>query len=775
MGVSHLDFCPSGKLLVSVGMDHMNSIAVYDWRERLVIFTSPSTARNVKDCKFLGSDSRFGICGDGFVHFWYSNELSKLYQRQRGIFGKVISRQLINYIVQVGEYVVTGSNNGELGVWEGRTCTRIINGHHSGAITAVHVAKSLDNSPGGLCVGTSDGRIHIWNESLEHWSTFNMRSYGGLRKGVNTVCWSPLAKTMLVGLDSNDLFEISDIDGSIIGTVVQAHFVPDIFGIAVNPTKLSNVATTGADNTLRLWDTEKKSNSRMVVLDAIGSCISFNHDGSSIAVGMGGSLDDDNRKKGAFTILSEEDLTIIHEARDTTSTLTDCKYSSNGNFFAIGSQDRCIYIYTANDYTLIGKAKAHSGGITHFDFGNDPTSPEDSYLRSNSSTNELFFWNSKGEQQTAKSQKDINWETETCLFSRSMMSAHSMCVDGVLLRACCSSKSEDIMACVDNIGRIILFRNPVLSPKQTYLTYRGHSASIQNLIFTADDKFLITVGREDLCLFQWRHIIDTVDNGEKPQCDGLDLLDGKALEKSSLWEAISNDRMDYFFEMEENKDEAFAPRKPWTRTICAPTGDLKPIYSEPDNHLSLEWIHGYSAAKCRNNLRYGCLGQILYNVGKTMVIFNAKEKKQYFYRDAKDEITCIAVNSRKPLCAIGQSGQYPMIQIFDYNTQATYRTIHGHHKRAISAIEFDPSGRYLVTCGQDDEHSLIIYDFENEKILSSTPTCGNKSLDIAFHRDGKLIIQCGDNFLRFWSLDNGTILNFKNAYFGEKGKVSCRP
>merc|ERR1712232_982367 len=64
VGVSFLDFCPSGDLLLSIGMDKMNSIAVCNWRERRLVFTSYSTSRTVIDCRFLDSSSSFEVCGD---------------------------------------------------------------------------------------------------------------------------------------------------------------------------------------------------------------------------------------------------------------------------------------------------------------------------------------------------------------------------------------------------------------------------------------------------------------------------------------------------------------------------------------------------------------------------------------------------------------------------------------------------------------------------------------------------------------------------------------
>lgn len=59
-GIQNLDFSPSGQLLLSVGTDLMHSIAVYNWKEGNVIFTTHLTSKIVLDCRFLGSDDYFG-------------------------------------------------------------------------------------------------------------------------------------------------------------------------------------------------------------------------------------------------------------------------------------------------------------------------------------------------------------------------------------------------------------------------------------------------------------------------------------------------------------------------------------------------------------------------------------------------------------------------------------------------------------------------------------------------------------------------------------------
>eukprot|EP00566_Odontella_aurita_P012584 CAMPEP_0113531068 /NCGR_PEP_ID=MMETSP0015_2-20120614/3293_1 /TAXON_ID=2838 /ORGANISM="Odontella" /LENGTH=482 /DNA_ID=CAMNT_0000429867 /DNA_START=516 /DNA_END=1961 /DNA_ORIENTATION=- /assembly_acc=CAM_ASM_000160 len=93
LGISKLDFSPSGELLLSVGIDAANTIAIYQWRQRTAVFTTQCGSQAVLDARFLGSNNRFGACGRNFVHFWESPEGQSVYTKARGLFGKQVSRQ----------------------------------------------------------------------------------------------------------------------------------------------------------------------------------------------------------------------------------------------------------------------------------------------------------------------------------------------------------------------------------------------------------------------------------------------------------------------------------------------------------------------------------------------------------------------------------------------------------------------------------------------------------------------------------------------------------
>ena len=770
-GISHLDFSPSGKLLVTVGMDDYHSVAVYAWESKTAVFTSVSTMQPILDARWLGTDDSFATCGQNHVHFWA--RAGSTFSRQRGLFGKKISLQAMNAVCAVNKYVVTGATTGHLCVWEGRNCVRAIKAH-SGAITALYV---VEGDAGGLCSASSDGKVQLWSNKLDVGSMFDISALGCVDRCVSSVCWDPTNKKILVGMWSSEIYEINDTEGYNIhdGPIVSGHYGMQVHGLAVSPVNPNHYVTVGMDKTVRIWDAASRKVVRMAVFDTMARCVAYSPDGTLIAVGLGGGSKEFKQKKdGAFIILNEDDLTIVHEARDSKQTLTDVKFSLDGNSLAFGSMDRCIYVYNVGDFASKAKARGHKGGITHLDFGRVFGTNNACFIQSTSDVGEIMFWDIEtGEQQTPRNLRDAEWESQTCVFGWSLKGAWGPYDDGGKILCCCRSSSGEFLATGDNFGRIRVFRYPCIGKKPNFCVFKGHAANIANIKFSIDDKYLFSTGADDCCVIQWKHEADGSEEDpgkiEPNPEDALDLADGKELDKPAVWELANVEDMSYTFAMEEQaRDEDFTPVKPWQRTIVAPQ-QYEENVNEPDDSLVLEWIHGYRGSDCRSNLRYGSDGSVLYHIGTTAVKMLIKDHEQIFYQDAKDEIVCLTVHPSRPICAVGQMGKVPFIHIFDYETNKTIQSFSGLHRRAVTNLGFDPTGKFLVSVGMDTYHTMIVYDWENGTVLSSAATTPKKTLAVDFNRDSKGLVQIGVDFIRFWSLSGG-ILNYKAAIFGGKGK-----
>ena len=186
------------------------------------------------------------------------------------------------------------------------------------------------------------------------------------------------------------------------------------------------ICVVSDDRSVRIYDTENHQQLRVSLLDTMGHCCDFSPNGQVILIGLGsGIVGKEERKEGAYCVLNEEDLTLLHESRDTKHCITDAKYSPDGQLFCLASLDGSLYVYNAKDYAARARCRGHSGQVIHLDWSNDAQ-----YIMSNCTNGELLFWDAeKGELQAPKPMKEVQWETNNCVYSYCTQGAWGPYVD----------------------------------------------------------------------------------------------------------------------------------------------------------------------------------------------------------------------------------------------------------------------------------------------------------------------------------------------------------
>jgi hypothetical protein len=66
----------------------------------------------------------------------------------------------------------------------------------------------------------------------------------------------------------------------------------------------------------------------------------------------------------------------------------------------------------------------------------------------------------------------------------------------------------------------------------------------------------------------------------------------------------------------------------------------------------------------------------------------------------------------------------------------------------ISTVSL-PACRLLASVGQDDDHTVGVYDWQNKKLKASVAGDKNKSLAVAFSPDGTTVCQVGVSHIKF--------------------------
>jgi WD40 repeat protein len=114
---------------------------------------------------------------------------------------------------------------------------------------------------------------------------------------------------------------------------------------------------------------------------------------------------------------------------------------------------------------------------------------------------------------------------------------------------------------------------------------------------------------------------------------------------------------------------------------------------------------------------------------------NLKSKEQTFYQGQSDDLISFALSKDKKYCATGQMAELNKakptdkivdVHVWDAETKQLKIKLTKFHKRAVVLVEFSPSGKRLLTVGQDDKNSLAVYDWEAGRVAWSSPVDGAK-------------------------------------------------
>jgi len=773
-GIAQLDFSPDRTRLATLGLDPYHSIAVYLWRSRQRLWSARTTCDKVHDLRFL-SDNVIGTCGELHVTFWRkSKEAQESFRRYRGQYGPGMKPETNTCIGSVGDTVFSCSDTGFLHRWEGRNLIKSTRGHTSGIRCCYVVNQGAEQ---GLVTGCNSGKVIVWTAKLEVGATFNGLSLGAIETAINSLCYDALTSKILVSFTSCEVFEINSSDGRNVqngGSIVAAHFKPRVCGLDVHPTTSHIFCTVGDDKTIRIFDAVKKKQLRVTILDSIAYSCAYAMDGQTVLVGLGSGIPgQEERKEGAFIVVSEEDLTLLYESRDSRCVIADIKVSPNGEKFCMASHDGCLYIYSTKKYVSKAKCRGHTGKVGHVDF-----STNSQFIMSNCSADELLFWDTdSGELQAPKSMKNIQWDSITCVNTYPTQGIVDPVDDGTIYNMACRSNAQDLLVLVDNYGRVRLTGFPCLQEKAAFITCHGHAKDVRNCKVACDDSRFFTVGGTDGSIFQWK--LKTIEAPETADLKKVEIMndqyfaemkfEGKLLQKPENFDNVVNNRPVAVCEMEEGIVDV-SQILPWQKTVVAPSRVPSEDNSEPPDSLQLEHVYGFTADISRQAVMYSPDGELLFFGAAVAVVMNQKMRSQRFYTQHRATITAMSVNKVDMVVATGDQGECPSIRVWSPSSLQTVTVMEGFHRRAVAHLRFSADGKQLASVGQDDFHSVAIYDWKNGYVIANATSFEAKSLCVDFNPNGTSLVQCGNEIIRFWEID-GKSMHFSDALFGNRAKL----
>ena len=522
-GIIHTAFSHDGKQLASVGLDIFHSVAVHLWEENILLYSSQVDKGRCMSCNFLSDvGNTLAVGGDSYVFLW--SKTCEGYTKRRVNFSRHVRLQPITSIchVDVKDSFVCGTISGILLMFTDRNCSRNVKGH-LGSVTAIYSCQH------GLVTGGKDERIRLWTHNLEPGATFDMAHFG-LGPQLRSVCLSMDGASILLGTKGAEIYEISAIDGSDLrgGACATGHSTGLLRNVAVHPSRME-FASVGDDNCLRIWDTITRSLLKVATFDGNVRAVSYAPLGDVLCVGLGGSSKEEDEesatsKNGAFVVLNEEDLSVIHEAKDSNTAICCTLYSPEGETLAVAAEDGAIFIYAVlDDYELVGRCIRHTSPVMQMDFSLDGE-----WLRSNGLNGDLLYFNSDDAslQSNAAAMRDVKWAQSTSLYSWHVKAVHDINFKSEVLttsmippvvierqnsqddmnKAVAKSSPFDFALFGTNLGFINIYPFPCTQHGSEYHRMIAHTGPVAQLRFTSNSQCLITCGLEDRCLVQWKCI-----------------------------------------------------------------------------------------------------------------------------------------------------------------------------------------------------------------------------------------------------------------------------
>jgi microtubule-associated protein-like 6 len=232
---------------------------------------------------------------------------------------------------------------------------------------------------------------------------------------------------------------------------------------------------------------------------------------------------------------------------------------------------------------------AMHSALLHLDWSQDSR-----LLALNSQAYELLFLDVAAERaETASAVKDVAWNTWTCKFGFPVQGIWPG-VDYTDVNAVARSHSARVLATAEDSGLVKLFQYPCTQPKAAWKENRGHSSHVTRVVFSAQDRYLVSVGGNDKTVLIWEtdfgtenakavhHEEEPVDEAEDDDEDELaheeDLVDQggvlraqrqarheerKQAAMNADEDADDQEASDLFQKYEDNNGDELLAAKPW--------------------------------------------------------------------------------------------------------------------------------------------------------------------------------------------------------------------
>lgn len=273
----------------------------------------------------------------------------------------------------------------------------------------------------------------------------------------------------------------------------------------------------GDDKTLRVWLLDLRKMATSIDLPDIARTATYSPNGHLIVAGLGGEVPGQGRTprpmRGKVVVISylQGVLRLVHTAGDAKDTITSVVFTPDGSKLLASSLDGNVYIYDAlNNFALLMSLTGkHKEGVRAMDM-----SESGQYVTTHGEYNEFFVWDlstaavvKENDRFEALAVTGLSWSVRQGPFGLNSVGVFPPYSDPADTLTLNQSKDHKLLVVGDSFGALKLFRNPATEYFAPYKKYTCHSpGGISKLAFTVKDQYLLSAGRFDRTLAQWRVI-----------------------------------------------------------------------------------------------------------------------------------------------------------------------------------------------------------------------------------------------------------------------------
>jgi len=402
-----------------------------------------------------------------------------------------------------------------------------------GPVTALCVVKTKDGTPEEppafkVVVGGIHGQLKVLDGELQpiaEWNLYLLEpSFGlldlGRVRGFKSLCVDKLNRKILFGTAGGEIGEVDFSKGTDInhGPLVSAHFRDQLHALCVHPLR-QECATAGDDKTLRIWLLDQKKMVTSIDLPDIARTVTFSPNGHLLCAGLGGTVAGGSARNpremtGKVLVISylQGLLRIVHTTADAEADITCVIFTPDGSKLLASSKDSRVYIYDAlNNFVLIGKLEGvHKEGVRLLDISADGL-----VVTSTGTNDEFFVWNlatlsvvgasAPSQRYELLSQIGYKWSVRQSPFGLNSIGIFPPFSDPSDALTLSQSSDKKLLVAGDSFGALKLFSNPCIDLFAPYKRYFAHSpGGISKVSFSVDDQYLLSIGRSDKVLAQWK-------------------------------------------------------------------------------------------------------------------------------------------------------------------------------------------------------------------------------------------------------------------------------